>query len=66
MWVGVRRPVVEEDNCRPNIVELARTNVAEACNAANSDDYLSGGGTNDIAANSDDTDACKDSRAVTL
>ncbi len=35
--------MVEEDDCRPDVVELVRTNVTAVCNATNLDDRLSGG-----------------------
>jgi hypothetical protein len=58
--------VEEEDDCRLDVVELVRINVAEVCNATNSDDYLSGGGAEDIAAEPHEViDAHKDGWAVT-
>ncbi len=60
----MQRLVVEEDNCHPDVVELVRSNLAEVCNATNSDDCLSGGGAKDIAVEPGDTDARKDGWAV--
>jgi hypothetical protein len=45
--------VNEKNDCHLDVVELVRGNVADVCDAANSDACLSGGGAEDVAAEPD-------------
>ncbi len=56
----------EEDNCRPEVVELVWTTVAALCDSTDQDNCLFCGGNNGTATEPepDDTDAHEDGRAA--